>query len=188
MNESNQQHNESDELRDRLVEQGLREVLGGETPPDFSQQIISALADSDPEVTIVKGHRLKKRVLGLAALAASILLLACLIWPATQAAREAASRNSAANNETSITLSDPAAGRLEGRYENLVELGAVQNEGEEFSVELRSKDKMESLAWSQDGVVRPIESNVESLQVEFETPELGIPSPSADPWRKLQPS
>ena len=133
MNQSNRQHNESDELRDRLVEQGLREVLGGETPPDLSQQIISALADSEPEVTIVKRNRLSKRVLGFAALAASIFLLAGLLWPTVNASREAARRYSVANNERSVTLS---AEGLESRYDNVmvddsVVLSGVQNEGEE---------------------------------------------------------
>ncbi len=87
-----------DEFGDRLVDQALREVLGGETPPDLSDKILAAAA----EPVSVKSQR-KEHVMGrskrghrwaIGAVAASVVVVVAiaLLLPALQPAHEAARR------------------------------------------------------------------------------------------------
>lgn len=174
MSQTNHQHNEPDELRDRLVEQGLREVLGGENPPDLSQQIISALTDSGAEVTIMKRNRLRKRVLGLAALAASILLLACLMLPATVYRATAHRAQSGTPNEAKrqyrvdLTQADESV-LTDVRYQqNLAELDEPTGERKRLYVELGGQTQ----------------SNANTTQVDFAASKLSGPS-AGDPFQEL---
>ncbi len=164
VNQADRQHDESDELRDRLVEQGLREILGGEQPPDLSQQITSALPATGPEreVMIMKRNRVHRLVLSLAALAASVLLLASLMLPATQSSREAA-RSRLVVNETSNYVPEPQTQALERRYVN-VELKSEQN-----------KEAKVAKEWGYAG-----DANAKGQFVEFDASAPGNPSQSAD--------
>jgi Ca-activated chloride channel family protein len=87
----------TDDLHDQLVDQALREVVGGETPPDLSEQIFTAAAASGL-VTTTKGdeamtdRKLKsgKFSWGILAIAASLFIAvgAFLLLPAQQALRK----------------------------------------------------------------------------------------------------
>ena len=95
MSQSN--HPKRDELEDRLMDQALREVLGGEAPPDLSDKVLAAaekqlLFSPQPKERIMdKPKRRFRSTITTAAvtcLAAGILI--ALMLPAKQAAREAA--------------------------------------------------------------------------------------------------
>ena len=66
-----------------LAEQGLREIVGDETPPDLAERILNAIAnDNQPSQAKRASKPLKKwnkRWLGLSMLAASLLVLATVL-------------------------------------------------------------------------------------------------------------
>jgi len=93
-----------DELRDRLMDQALRETLGGEAPPDLSGIILAAVEEQS-HVSTVSSQR-KERVMDTskrgAGLRLAIVAAVCvvigvsiaLLLPGAQSAREAARRDS----------------------------------------------------------------------------------------------
>jgi len=89
-----------DELRDRLLEQALAEVLAGAGPPDLTDKILAAAEQPESIPVQQKERVMKKRSrwlkIALPASAACLVLgvMVCLLLPATQSAREAARRAS----------------------------------------------------------------------------------------------
>ena len=88
---------ERDDLEDRLMDQALRELLGGETPPDLSGKIAAAVEKQSPVSLRRKEegmNKSKKRILSIVAQAAAICLilgvLAGLLLPAVQMAKRPA--------------------------------------------------------------------------------------------------
>ncbi len=106
MNETNPNR---DDLHDQLVDQTLREVVGGEAPPDLSQQILNraktqaeidacVFATTTPgdEAMSTNNHAQKKFGWGALAIAASLLIATgALLLPAVQSARETAQQSKA---------------------------------------------------------------------------------------------
>jgi Ca-activated chloride channel family protein len=115
--DENTQPTKIDEYSDRLIDRGLAELVGGETPPDLSGRICSAAIGSMPTAA---NHAKPSRVLGsrwlAAAVAASLLLGgAFLLSPAERYARESAKSSAATNRLTntrgeSLTIATPADG------------------------------------------------------------------------------
>lgn len=95
-------HSPSDELRDRLMDQALRELLGGETPPDLSAKILAAVEKPLPvslqrkdSVMTVSKKPLRIYWFAAAGVCAVSLLLVALLLPAWQAPEQIARRSSA---------------------------------------------------------------------------------------------
>jgi len=100
-----------DELGDRLMDQALREVLGGETPPDLSEKILAAA-----EKQVLVSPQRKERVMGKskrrfritlleAAVACTVVgMCVALLLPARQAARESGRRAAALNRASQYIL------------------------------------------------------------------------------------
>ncbi|MHC4401178.1 MAG: vWA domain-containing protein [Planctomycetota bacterium] len=93
-----------DELEDRLMDQALREVLGGETPPDLSDKVLAAaekqlLVSPQPKERVMDKSK-RRLLIAVAAAAACLMVGVCiaLLLPAKQAAREAARRSQSAND------------------------------------------------------------------------------------------
>lgn len=82
--------NDSREHEDRLIDVGLRELLGGETPPDLTEKILAAAGESDanrPVSLAVRSAKKKSRqrwLTGIAAAAASIMIAWSLLAPASR--------------------------------------------------------------------------------------------------------
>ncbi len=88
-----------DELGDRLMDQALREVLGGEAPPELSDKILAAVEKQVPvspqrkERVVEKSkHRYRNWAMGAAAVCLLVGVGIALLLPAMQPAREAARR------------------------------------------------------------------------------------------------
>ena len=86
-----------DELRDRLVDQALREVLGREAPPDLSDKILAAadkqaLVSPQRKEQVMDSPKRSFRNWALGAIAACLLVgvSIALVIPAMQSAREMA--------------------------------------------------------------------------------------------------
>jgi secreted protein with Ig-like and vWFA domain len=88
-----------DEWRDRLIDSSLREVLGGQAPPDLADRILSAAASAPAATPVIaaggdamQSTRPRRRSgfgWGTLAVAAMLLIAAVfLLRPATEAARE----------------------------------------------------------------------------------------------------
>ncbi len=96
----NQSHDPNDdELRDRLLEQALREVLHKETPPDLSGRILSVLdhdqvvlSGTDQHVAKPKTRRFRLSLTEFAVASVIVGLLFALLLPALHAPRKAALR------------------------------------------------------------------------------------------------
>ena len=101
---------------DRLLDTALREVVGGETPPDLSEKILAAAGEKSPPLAtlgddaMTKKHqqsRRKRNVYIGAALAASLLVAAGLLFPkglkqATQEVANSKTLTPAVKTETSL--------------------------------------------------------------------------------------
>jgi len=74
----NANNDDRSDAADQLLEQGLREVLQGETPPDLSQQILQRYQGSGTDSVVTRKQNSRFSVLRLLALTAG-LLIACLI-------------------------------------------------------------------------------------------------------------
>ena len=59
MSQSNEPNR--DALEDRLMDRALREVLGGETPPDLSDKVLAAVANETPSSLLRKEPVMKKK-------------------------------------------------------------------------------------------------------------------------------
>jgi Ca-activated chloride channel family protein len=115
--DENTQSTKIDEYNDRLIDRGLAELVGGETPPDLSGRICSAAIGSMPTAA---SHAKPRRMLGsrwlAAAVAASLLLGgAFLLSPVPQYSRQSARRSAATNRLTntrgdSLTRAVPRGG------------------------------------------------------------------------------
>ena len=85
---------QDDALRDRLIEQALRETLGGESPPDLSDKILAAVEKPSPLKSRQKERVMeqsKRRLINWLAYgtAGCLVVGVCyaLLLPATQPAR-----------------------------------------------------------------------------------------------------
>ena len=100
MNQHDYQPPDRDELRDRLIDTALRELISGDSPPDLSGEILKqAAADvtislSTSEATMPNSSPVKRPASWpFVAMAATLLIAAgFLLLPAIQPAREAARR------------------------------------------------------------------------------------------------
>ncbi|MEM8944589.1 MAG: von Willebrand factor type A domain-containing protein [Planctomycetota bacterium] len=92
----------NDDHRDRLIDYALREIVGGETPPDLSERIMHAANSREPAkpASLSKGvgeitqqspkKTLQRRSWVLSAIAASLLVSGALLWPELRGSRESA--------------------------------------------------------------------------------------------------
>jgi len=123
-----------DALRDRLMDQALREALGGEAPPDLSETILAAVEEQSP-VSSVSSQR-KERVMGKSkrlyeswmfyAVTACLVvgIGIALLLPSMQSGREysrRAAREAADGDMWSTTPEGRGPGRAGDRYDALVE-------------------------------------------------------------------
>ncbi len=102
-------NDDRDELHDRLIDRSLREMLGGEAPPDLSERILAAAGLPVVAVAVPVGGDVMSSSApdrnahhfpwGLLAIAASLMVgAAWLLLPPIQASREAARRAPATSN------------------------------------------------------------------------------------------
>jgi Ca-activated chloride channel family protein len=105
--DENTQPTKIDEYNDRLIDRGLAELVGGETPPDLSGRICSAATASLPTPATSMNSRRSAGSRWIAAVVAASLLLggAFLLSPATQYARQSA-RKPATTNRLANTRGD----------------------------------------------------------------------------------
>lgn len=99
-----------DELEDRLLEQSLREVLKGESPPDLTERITMALEVECKETICERdsqGEHPTRRfrwVWTVVGIAATLLIAVGLLLPSVQSARESARRMASNNNTRQLGL------------------------------------------------------------------------------------
>ncbi len=94
-----------DELEDRLIDQALREALGGETPPDLSDKVLAAaekqlLFSAQPKGKVMDKPKRRLRITVAAAAAICVTAGICitLLLPTVQSSREAARNTQVQNN------------------------------------------------------------------------------------------
>jgi Ca-activated chloride channel family protein len=107
-NSENHQPTNVDDLVDRLLERGLAEVVGGETPPDMSDAILAVKRPSSrvAEKGLLNSRSRKRRWLALAVAAALVLAAVPLLRPAVVETRERMAQNlppAAANNRRELS-------------------------------------------------------------------------------------
>ena len=129
MSQSN--HPRREELEDRLMDQALREVLGGETPPDLSDKVLAAaekqlLFSAQPKEPVMDKpkRRFPISVTTAAALCVAVGIGYALLLPAVQAPRMAA-RSLQLRNELE---------QLEMALQERVEPGGVKSLGGYFEI------------------------------------------------------
>ena len=87
-----QQENNEEAFRDRLLRVALQENLGGESPPDLVDRVLEAQVT--PKVVAVEENTPRKRWLtrySIAAIAATLLVgVTLLLLPSVQSARKSA--------------------------------------------------------------------------------------------------
>jgi Ca-activated chloride channel family protein len=90
--DDNPEPSKFDEYQDRLIDLGLSELIGNETPPDLSSRILSTVTASKPTPAASASSRRFVASRRLAAAVAASLLLGCtfLLLPKVQTARETA--------------------------------------------------------------------------------------------------
>ena len=98
----------NDDLRDRLIDSALRETVGGEAPPDLSEQILAAAGEETGHFSTLgtgdEAMNTQKRKSGVPwgtlAVAASILfVIGALLIPSAQLARERAQKSQPSEQE-----------------------------------------------------------------------------------------
>ncbi len=163
-----------DELRDRLMDQALREALGAETPPDLSDKILAAVEEQSPvspqrkERVMDKSKRgLRKWVAYLAAGSLAAGLLVALLLPAKQGAREAAR-----GPQTAPAASADARYSVEAEYELM---------DESSSMALRYDDARPAL---QETAPAASEESAPTAPSEVQLGESPAPSLAPSPSRK----
>ena len=105
-----------DELRDRLLEQALRETLGDESPPDLSDRILAAADEQTSELPQPVGDGVMEKsnsrrftyVGGAVAVCLLIGTTIVLLLPSVQANREAARRAESSNSRQQQDLAGAA--------------------------------------------------------------------------------
>ncbi|MCA9238203.1 MAG: hypothetical protein KDA44_22175, partial [Planctomycetales bacterium] len=109
MNETNHTPEDRESWADALVDRGLRESLGQETPPDLRERILAAASQEgtltpstleDAKMADHNSPRPARRIAYALLAAAGCVLIAITVWPALQANREAARRAPATDAST----------------------------------------------------------------------------------------